>query len=108
MRHCNWRVFGIPTPLCGVLHTVASQHITTLHYALGRHILRCEPAQVKHHFFATEFLALNWSKLWPARNAANGRECDATTTNSLARQLSRARDIARFSATSDDSVMHVP
>ena len=30
-----WRVFGIPTPLSGALHTVASQHMTTLHNTSG-------------------------------------------------------------------------
>ena len=43
-----WRVFGIPTPLPGALHTVASQHMTTLHNASGTHILCCQPAQVKY------------------------------------------------------------
>jgi hypothetical protein len=52
-----WRVFGIPTPLSGALHTVASQHMTTLHNASGTHILCCEPAQVKYPLFATHFCA---------------------------------------------------
>ena len=54
-----WRVFGIPTPLSGALHTVASQHMTTLHNASGMHILCCEPAQVKYPLFATHFCASN-------------------------------------------------
>jgi len=52
-----WRVSGIPTPLSGALHTVASQHMTTLHNASGRHILCCEPAQVKYPLFATQLRA---------------------------------------------------
>jgi hypothetical protein len=49
------RVVGIPMSLPGALHTVASQHISTLHNASGTHILRYAPAQVKHHLFATSF-----------------------------------------------------
>lgn len=52
-----WRVFGIPIPLSGALHTVASQHMTTLHNASGTHILCCEPAQVKYPLFAAHFCA---------------------------------------------------
>jgi hypothetical protein len=46
-----WRVFGISVPLPVALHTVASQHISTLHNTSGTHILRYVPAQVKHHLF---------------------------------------------------------
>jgi hypothetical protein len=56
-----WRVSGIPTSLPGALHTVALQHISTLHNASGRHILCCIPAQVKHPLFSTKFFALNRS-----------------------------------------------
>jgi len=52
------RVVGIPMSLPGALHTVASQHISTLHNASGRHILRYAPAQVKHHLVATSYFAL--------------------------------------------------
>ena len=61
MRHCMWRVSGIPTPLSGALHTVASQHMTTLHNASGRHILCCQPAQVKYPLFAAHFCAPNYA-----------------------------------------------
>jgi hypothetical protein len=64
MRHCMWRVFGIPTPLSGALHTVASQHMTTLHNASGMHILCCEPAQVKYPLFATHFCATNHAPIF--------------------------------------------
>jgi hypothetical protein len=50
-----WRVFGISMSLPGALHTVASQHISTLHNTSGRHILRYRPAQVKHHLGAACF-----------------------------------------------------
>ena len=56
-----WRVFGIPTPLSGALHTVWSQHITTLHNTSGRHILCCQPAQVKYPLFAAHFCAPNYA-----------------------------------------------
>jgi hypothetical protein len=46
-----WRDFGISLPLPVALHTVASQHISTLHNTSGTHILRYVPAQVKHHPF---------------------------------------------------------
>ena len=45
------RVVGISICLPGALHTVASQHISTLHNTSGRHILRYVPAQVKHQVF---------------------------------------------------------
>jgi hypothetical protein len=54
-----WRVFGIATPLPVALHTVASQHISTLHNTPGTHILRYVPAQVKHHLCADRFFALH-------------------------------------------------
>jgi hypothetical protein len=57
MRHCMRRVVGISISLPGALHTVASQHISTLHNTSGRHILRYVPAQVKHHLFAACFLS---------------------------------------------------
>jgi hypothetical protein len=58
MRHCMRRVVGIPMSLPGALHTVASQHISTLHNTSGTHILRYVPSQVKHHLFATCFFAV--------------------------------------------------
>lgn len=52
------RVFGISLPLPVALHTVASQHISTLHNTSGTHILRYVPAQVKHHLVAASFFEL--------------------------------------------------
>jgi hypothetical protein len=54
-----WRVFGISMSLPFALHTVASQHISTLHNTSGTHILRYVPAQVKHHLRATRFFTLH-------------------------------------------------
>jgi hypothetical protein len=59
-----WHVFGIPTPLSGALHTVASQHITTLHNTSGTHIVGGEPAQVKYPLFATHFCAPNHASIF--------------------------------------------
>jgi hypothetical protein len=58
MGHCMRRVFGISKPLPVALHTVASQHILTLHNTSGTHILGYVPAQVKHHLIAASFFEL--------------------------------------------------
>ena len=71
------RVVGIPMSLPGALHTVASQHISTLHNASGTHILRYAPAQVKHHLFATSFLALYATRFVGRRRVHFDRPNDA-------------------------------
>jgi hypothetical protein len=50
---------GNPTHLPGALHTVATQHISTLHSASGRYILCYIPAQVKHPPRATTLRGAN-------------------------------------------------
>ena len=49
------RVVRHSESLPGALHTVASQHISTLHNTSGTHILRYVPAQVKHPTFRDMF-----------------------------------------------------
>jgi hypothetical protein len=78
-----WRVFGIATPLPVALHTVASQHISTLHNTPGTHILRYVPAQVKHHLRAGRFLAQR--ALHIAAQARRHNDVDACRISALAR-----------------------
>jgi hypothetical protein len=58
MGHCRSRALGHLTTLPGALHTVASQHISTLHNTSGMHILGVEHAQVKHSLSMSLFSAL--------------------------------------------------
>ena len=100
MRHCMRRVVGIPMSLPGALHTVASQHISTLHNTSGTHILRYVPSQVKHHLFATRFLALRATRFFAHTHVHFG-------PHRVARTMCRCARVAFCRATHEVSVLHM-
>jgi len=92
------RVVGIPMSLPGALHTVASQHMSTLHNASGTHILRYAPAQVKHHLFATSLLVLHATRFSGRRRAHFDRR-DVSRVTCHAQFLAICRVAAEVIAT---------